>query len=136
MTKAYFLVFLTFDMSACGNSSGTGTDDNNPNKPAASKHIEAGTNLTLACSDTFNDTTVVLSSVWNQTMQAWDITAEEINRSGQTINEQRNLIGTPDPVQDWQMNIRNGAQHFAKVAQNGANQAMFYGSRNMQCVFH
>lgn len=124
-------------MAACGNSSGTGTDDNNPNKPTSAKHIEAGTNLTLACSDTFNDTTVVLSSVWNPTTQAWDITAEEINRSGRTINEQRNLIGTPDPVQDWQMNIKNGTQLFAKVAQNGANQAMFYGStRNMQCVFH
>lgn len=122
-------------MSACGNSSGTGTDDNNPNKPTATKRIEAGSNITFACSDTFNDTTVVLDSKWNPTTLVWDITIEEINRSGQTISELRNLVGTP--AQGWQMDVKNGTQDFAKIIQNNANQARFYGStRNMQCVFH
>ncbi len=136
MKKICFVMFLAFVVSACGNDSKSGgkPGPNPPNKPGAAKHIEPGTDLTFTCIDTFNETTVTLHSKWNSTNTIWAITAEEFNSRGQKINELKNLIGKP--VQEWQMDIKNGSVHFGKMAQDGADQAMFYGaSRNMECTF-
>lgn len=140
MRKMYFFVILvSYLLSACGNSSsGPNSGANNPdeNKPTSSKHIEPGANLTFTCLDTFNETTVILASIWNTSDSSWNILLSEYDKQGNKINEQTALIGNPDAIQEWQMNVKNGSQFFAKISQDGKDQATFYGaSRNMDCTF-
>jgi hypothetical protein len=138
MKRIFLLFLLACTISACGNSSTSENNSNDPNnKPAAVKHIEPGTDLTFTCVDTFYKKTVLLHALWNSASLIWELTAEEFDSQGTKISEMKSLIGNPDAVQKWQMTIRNGSDYFGKLAQNGSDQAMFYGPKsNMQCSFN
>lgn len=141
MRKVYFVILLTFFISACGINSGSGTSSisNNPNnnKPDPNKHIEPGTNLIFMCLDTFNETTMTLISIWYSNAPLWDISGSENDRNGNRISVINDFTGEADKIQDHVMIVKNGVNPYAKIVQNGTNHAMLYGrGRNMQCTFN
>ena len=141
MRKSFlFVLLVSYLLLGCKNSSSQepnfGINNPGDNKPATIKHIEPGTNLIFTCVDSFNETTVVLASLWNISDSSWSILLSEYDKQGNKINEQNSLIGNPDAIQEWQMNVKNGSQNFAKISQAGEDQAIFFGaSRNMDCTF-
>lgn len=129
-------IFFVLALSACGDRSNNSSGRPPPNKPLVKKHIEQGTDLFFKCDDDFNKTMVFLAAVWNPDKSSWDITVEEFDRSGAKLSREENLVGQPDPIQSWQMNVTDASGEYAIVNQSGSDQATCRGrGRIMKCTF-